>query len=174
MMDRPKAFRRKLHRDLRGSFSEFVRDSGPLLKIAQVNVVQSHRGVTRGLHVSLHPGSAKLVGVVSGKVFDVAVDLRHDSPEYGRVYMFELSADRMVFIPRGFGHGMQSLRKSLLVYCTDKQYEAHVERTVQWNDPALKIDWPMKKPILSEHDQQGMSFEQWGKLHEDAVRFAAP
>lgn len=124
----------------------------------QDNHSQSAKGVLRGLHYQIRSPQGKLVRVVSGAVFDVAVDLRRSSETFGRWVGYELSADnkRQAWIPPGFAHGFLSLRDGteLLYKCTDF-YSAEAERSLIWNDPDIAIAWPlngMAKPLLSDKD----------------------
>jgi len=124
----------------------------------QDNHSQSAKGVLRGLHYQIRSPQGKLVRVVSGAVFDVAVDLRRSSETFGRWVGYELSADnkRQAWIPPGFAHGFLSLREGteLLYKCTDF-YSAEAERSLIWNDPDIAIAWPlngMAKPLLSDKD----------------------
>jgi len=118
----------------------------------------SAKGVLRGLHYQIHSPQGKLVRVVAGAVFDVAVDLRRSSEAFGRWIGFELSAanKRQAWIPPGFAHGFLSLRDGteLLYKCTDF-YSAQDERALHWNDPEIAIAWPMDgiaEPLLSGKD----------------------
>jgi dTDP-4-dehydrorhamnose 3,5-epimerase len=132
----------------------------------QDNQSRSHRNVLRGLHYQIQSPQAKLVRVVTGAVYDVAVDLRRTSPTFGRWVGVELSEanHRMVWIPVGFAHGFLTLtNETQLVYkCTDVYASAH-ERTIMWNDPDLAISWPLAagdEPIVSPKDAIGRSLKE--------------
>jgi dTDP-4-dehydrorhamnose 3,5-epimerase len=132
----------------------------------QDNQSRSHRNVLRGLHYQIQSPQAKLVRVVTGAVYDVAVDLRRTSPTFGRWVGVELSESnhRMVWIPVGFAHGFLTLtNETQLVYkCTDVYASAH-ERTIMWNDPDLAISWPLAagdEPIVSPKDAIGRSLKE--------------
>jgi dTDP-4-dehydrorhamnose 3,5-epimerase len=132
----------------------------------QDNQSKSHRNVLRGLHYQIQSPQAKLVRVVTGAIYDVAVDLRRGSPTFGRWVGMELSETnhRMMLIPVGFAHGFLSLTdETQLVYkCTDF-YAAPHERTIMWNDPDLAIDWPLaagEEPIVSSKDAMGRSLKE--------------
>lgn len=123
----------------------------------QDNRSYSKRGVLRGLHF-LEPGreQAKLVQVLSGRVFDVIVDLRPGSETFGEWLSVELEAEeaQLLFVPRGFAHGFQVLSESALVtYKVDSEYDAAAERSLVWDAPELAVPWPIKPPLLSERDQ---------------------
>ena len=125
----------------------------------QDNESKSGYGVLRGLHFQKPPfEQAKLVRVVKGKVLDVAVDIREDSPTFGKHVSVELSEEnkRQMFVPRGFAHGFVVLSKeAIFQYKCDNYYMPQAEGGILWNDPALNIDWkiPMEDVILSEKDK---------------------
>ena len=123
----------------------------------QDNHSRSARGVLRGLHYQLTDPQGNLVRVVSGSVFDVAVDLRRASPNFGRWVGYELSAEnqRMLWIPPGFGHGFLVLSESAdFLYKTTAYYAPEWDRGVRWNDPDIGIEWPWSgTPTLSAKDQ---------------------
>lgn len=130
----------------------------------QDNHSRSAKGVLRGLHYQIGSPQGKLVRVVSGAVFDVAVDLRRSSETFGRWVGYELSAEnkRQAWIPPGFAHGFLSLQEGteLLYKCTDF-YSAEAERSLIWNDPEIAIAWPfhgMAKPLLSGKDAAAKTF----------------
>ena len=117
----------------------------------------SHHGVLRGLHYQINPAQGKLVRVLHGQVFDVAVDLRRSSPFFGQWIGHELSAEnaRMLWIPPGFGHGFLVLSDGAdFLYKTSAQYAPQWERGIRWDDPDIGINWPAENlPTLSERDQ---------------------
>ncbi len=123
----------------------------------QDNHSRSARGVLRGLHYQLKDPQGKLVRVVNGSVFDVAVDLRRSSPNFGRWVGYELSAEnqRMLWIPPGFGHGFLVLSESAdFLYKTTAYYAPEWDRGVCWNDPEIGIEWPGSgSPTLSAKDR---------------------
>ena len=125
----------------------------------QDNHSKSARNVLRGLHYQIWHPQGKLVRVIAGEVFDVAVDLRRSSPTFGKSVSFTLSAEnkRMAWIPPGFAHGfcVTSDYAEFLYKTTDYWYPEH-ERTLLWNDPALAIDWPLTgEPVLAAKDKTG-------------------
>ena len=126
--------------------------------IAQANIgFNKRKGTIRGMHFQFPPAAeTKLVRVVRGAAYDVAVDLRLDSPTYGRWVAAELSAEngRMLYIPPGCAHGFQTLADDTeLLYQIAPGYEPGLSRGVRWNDPTLGIAWPIANPILSERDR---------------------
>ena len=161
--------------DDRGFFFEsynarrFEQLTGVATNFVQDNHSKSVRNVLRGLHYQIRQPQGKLVRVVSGEVFDVAVDLRERSPTFGRHVALRLSADdpRMLWVPPGFAHGFVVLSDvaEFLYKTTDYWYPEH-ERTLLWNDPALGIDWPVADPLLAPKDAAGTPLAE-------AARYAA-
>ena len=148
---------------------EFARLGLPT-NFVQDNHSKSARGILRGLHYQTQQVQGKLVRVVAGEVFDVAVDMRRDSPTLGRWAGALLSAGnrRMMWIPPGFAHGFYVTTESAeFVYkCTDFYAPEH-EVSMRWDDPAIGIDWPLvdgKPPVLSAKDAAGISFAEAPKL----------
>lgn len=149
--------------DSRGYFFESFSERDFKREVADVDFVQDNEskssyGVVRGLHFQKPPyAQAKLVRVVKGKVLDVAVDLRKESPTFGRYAAMELSEEnhRQMFIPRGFAHGFSVLSDEVIFqYKCDNYYAPQSEGAVAWDDPDLDIDWkiPAEKVLLSEKD----------------------
>jgi len=151
--------------DARGFFTEswneqvFNAATGNSLRFVQDNHSRSARGVLRGLHFQLPPhAQGKLVRVVSGAVFDVAVDMRASSPNFGRWEGVELSAEnqRQLWIPPGFAHGFLVLSESAdFLYKTTDLYAPQSEGAVRWDDPTIGIQWPDTgvPPLLAEKDR---------------------
>lgn len=167
----------KVFGDDRGFFLEsFNQDSFRQATGLDVNFVQdnhsrSRKGVLRGLHYQLPPhAQGKLVRVVSGSVFDVAVDIRRDSPTYGRWVGVSLTAEnhRQLWIPPGLAHGFLVTSESAdFLYKTTAYYAPSHERSIAWNDPAVNIDWPLEgAPHLSSKDA-GSSLLAEHQLHID-------
>jgi len=156
--------RPKVFGDARGFFFESYNRKafaslGINAEFVQDNHSRSAKGVLRGLHYQISQPQGKLVRVVAGEVFDVAVDLRRSSPNFGRVATFQLSAEThdMAWIPPGFAHGFLVLSEHAeFVYKTTDYYAPEFERCLLWNDPALGIDWPLDgAPLLSAKDRAG-------------------
>jgi len=149
--------------DKRGFFmetykqSEFAK-SGIKEKFVQENHSRSKKNVLRGLHYQDKPETqAKLVRCVSGEIFDVAADIRKNSPTYGKWVGVVLSEKnkKEIFIPEGFAHGFCVLsEKAEIIYKTSREYSPKYEKGVIWNDPAINIKWPVKNPLISEKDSQ--------------------
>lgn len=160
----------KVFGDARGFFFEsfnervFAQAMGLDLNFVQDNHSRSARGVLRGLHYQLQQPQGKLVRVVRGSVFDVAVDLRRRSPHFGRWVGVELSEDnhRQMWVPPGFAHGFLVTSESAdFLYKTTDYYAPEHERCVAWNDPVIGIQWPLgAAPVLSGKDQQGKLLAQ--------------
>lgn len=156
----------KVFGDERGFFFEsynqmtFETVTGLSPVFVQDNHSKSTKGVLRGLHYQLPPkAQAKLVRVVQGKVFDVAVDIRKNSPTFGQYIGEVLSADnkKQLWIPEGFAHGFLTLSETAdLLYKTTEYYAAEYEHCIMWNEPAISIQWPIDvEPVLSTKDQHG-------------------
>jgi len=148
-------------RDGRGAFLETWHDerytalgiSGPFV---QDNVSRSVRGVLRGLHFQHPNDQGKLVQVLEGEVFDVAVDVRKGSPTFGKWEGATLSSDnaRQLWIPEGFAHGFcVTSEEAVFAYKCTEYYHRASEHPVRWNDPDIGIEWPIKKPELSDKDK---------------------
>lgn len=139
-------------------------------EFVQDNQSRSSRGALRGLHYQTESVQGKLVRVASGRIFDVAVDMRGDSPSFGESVGLVLDADEhtMLWIPPGFAHGFYVLSESadFLYKCTD-YYAPENEVTLRWDDPALGIDWPLidgQAPTLSAKDSAGLPFAEAPKI----------
>lgn len=145
------------------SFNEraFAEKTGIQAKFVQDNHSRSAKNVLRGLHYQIKQPQGKLVRVISGEVFDVAVDLRKSSPTFGNWASTNLSAENkhMLWVPEGFAHGFLVLSESAeFLYKTTNYYAPAHERCVVWNDPDIGIQWPLQDvPLLSAKDRQGCS-----------------
>jgi dTDP-4-dehydrorhamnose 3,5-epimerase len=132
------------------------------------------KNTVRGFHFQLPPHSeTKLVRVISGKVLDVFLDLRKNSPTFGQWDSIVLSGEnkKMLYIPRGFGHGICTLEdNTAMLYKVDNYYTPDHEGDIIWNDPEIGVDWPLDgKPILSEKDSKAKSFKEFLKKHGDGI-----
>ena len=144
------SYNRRSFREATGIEAEFVQD----------NHSRSARNVVRGLHYQIRQPQGKLVRVTIGAIWDVAVDLRASSPTFGKWVGFRLDAESKAsaWIPAGFAHGFLVVSEAAEVqYKTTDYYAPEHERTLQWNDPALAIQWPLQgEPILAEKDRHGL------------------
>ena len=134
-------------------------------RFVQDNQSLSNKGVLRGLHFQNPPmAQGKLVRVVKGAVYDVAVDLRKESPTYGEHFGIELNEENklMFWVPAGFAHGFATLRnQTVFSYKCSEYYNPKVESGIQWDDSTLNIDWKIENPILSEKDQNNSNFSSF-------------
>tara|TARA_S200000501_G_scaffold272075_1_gene255802 strand:- start:426 stop:941 length:516 start_codon:yes stop_codon:yes gene_type:complete len=155
-----KKIKTKVFYDKRGFFREIFKDKLFKKKFVFDVMSYSKKNVLRGLHIQLKAPQAKIITVTSGKIMDVAVDLRKNSVTFGKycsVIMSEKS-NFSFYIPEGFAHGFLCLSKNCTVnYKCSKYREAKSEATLSWNDKSIAIKWPIKKPILSVKDKVGKS-----------------
>ena len=161
----------KVFGDARGFFMEswnqrLFAEAGLDLHFVQDNHSRSQQGVLRGLHYQIHQPQGKLVRVVAGAVFDVAVDIRHSSPHFGQWVGATLSAEnqQMLWVPPGFAHGFYVLSESAdFLYKTTEFYAPEAERCVIWNDPDIAVDWPLPQgttPLLASKDAAGLPLRE--------------
>ena len=159
----------KVFGDARGFFMESynkraMSEAGITQDFVQDNHSRSAKGVLRGLHYQIRQSQGKLVRVVAGEVYDVAVDMRRSSPNFGRWTGMRISAENklMAWSPPGFAHGFYVLSEfAEFLYKTTDYYAPEHERSLLWNDPALAIDWPLDgEPGLSEKDRLGKPLDQ--------------
>jgi dTDP-4-dehydrorhamnose 3,5-epimerase len=151
-----------VHRDGRGFFVETYhadryREHGIAAPFVQDNHSRSTQGTLRGLHLQLQRPQGKLIHVIEGEIFDVAVDVRRGSPAFGRWVSVTLSADdfRQVYVPPGFAHGFCVVSPIAQVeYKCTEVYNAASEIGIAWNDPAIGINWPTREPHLSTRDSR--------------------
>ena len=161
-------FEPDIFRDERGYFTEsFNEKKLKSLDIDFKGVQDNHclsekKGTLRGLHYQLNPAAqTKIVRVIAGEIFDVAVDIRQGSPTFGQWEGITLSAENrlQIFVPKGFAHGYISLTSNTeVLYKVDEFYSPDYERSILWNDPDIGIDWPLKNPILAEKDLNAPRF----------------
>jgi dTDP-4-dehydrorhamnose 3,5-epimerase len=158
----------KVYGDERGFFFESYNEkvlaevAGVTAHFVQDNHSRSAKNVLRGLHYQIKQPQGKLVRVIAGEVFDVAVDIRKNSPTFGKWTGFNLSAEnkRMAWIPPGFAHGFLVLSDDAeFLYKTTDYWVPEYERCIRWNDTDLAVDWPLQgEPVLSAKDQAGIVF----------------
>ncbi len=154
-------------KDERGYFFESFNmkkyeEKGLNLIFVQDNISKSKKGTIRGLHYQVPPfAQGKLCQVITGKVLDVAVDIRFGSPAFGKYFSIELSGDNhtQLWIPPGFAHGFSVLSKEAIFHykCTEYYSKPH-ERAILYNDPSLNINWGISKPVVSEKDKSNLLF----------------
>jgi len=165
-----KIFRSNIHKDQRGSFKETYKK-----KILRQNkelifhcTSISKQNVLRGLHIQTKNPQAKFLSIIKGRIFDVMVDLRKNSKTFGKHFSIILS-DQLyssIYIPEGFAHVFYALDKENIIYYGCSNYrEKDYEIGILWNDPDLKIKWPVNKPILSKKDSQNISFDEYYKKY---------
>jgi dTDP-4-dehydrorhamnose 3,5-epimerase len=155
-----------VHGDARGFVVETYRrdlwaDFHIDVEFVQHNHSRSSKGTLRGLHFQTEPGQAKLVRCPRGKIFDVAVDLRRDSPTYRQWEGHELDDEshRQLFIPAGFGHGFAVLSgEADVAYLLSSVYDPATEAGIAWDDPDIGVEWPVENPLLSERDKRAPKF----------------
>ena len=154
-------FEPKVFGDERGFFMETWRadryeEAGLPACFVQDNLSFSRRGVLRGLHFQNPDQQGKLVYVLQGEVYDVAVDIRVGSPTFGEWTAITLSSEnkRQLYVPEGFAHGfLVTSSTALFAYKCTARYNAQAEASVLWNDPQIGIEWPVERPVLSEKDR---------------------
>jgi dTDP-4-dehydrorhamnose 3,5-epimerase len=158
-----------VHRDERGFFLESYqaaryRENGIAVDFVQDNHSASIKGTLRGLHIQLPPrAQAKLIRVLDGEIFDVAVDARIGSPTWGRHVSARLSSENhhQLFVPTGFLHGFVVLSERAEVeYKCSQLYAPECELAVRWDDPALGVPWPVEEPLLSPRDRAAPTLEE--------------
>ncbi len=156
----------KIFSDSRGFFLESYSEpryhaAGIRERWVQDNHSRSVKGTLRGLHYQSAPGQAKLVRVTLGAIYDVLVDIRPESPTFGRSCGVQIDSEQhaQVYVPVGFAHGFCVLSDVAEVqYKVSSPYDAATECAIRWNDPELNVDWPIRDPVLSQRDQVSESF----------------
>ncbi|AWR98169.1 dTDP-4-dehydrorhamnose 3,5-epimerase [Acidianus sulfidivorans JP7] len=145
--------------DDRGYFEEVFKESEISKYIScrfvQVNHSYSKKGVLRGLHFQIMPKpQGKLVTVISGRILDVAVDVRRGSPTYKKWVSAEITPGKMIWIPVGFAHGFLALEDSHVLYFVTREFSKEHDSGIAWNDPEINVNWPMTNVIISEKDKK--------------------
>ena len=156
-----------VHNDKRGFFREtFQKKSFSKKKFIFTCVSSSKKNVLRGLHLQTKFAQGKYLSVLKGEIFDVAVDLRNNSKNFGKYFSIKLSDKNgiSVFIPPGFAHGFIGLKKENIIcyHCTNYRSKKN-ELGIIWNDKDINIKWPVKKPILSKKDKKNISIKDYLK-----------
>ena len=158
---------KKTFKDKRGYFRELYLEKHFKTKFPFDVMSYSKKNVLRGLHLQLKNPQAKLITVLHGKIFDVCVDCRSKSKTFGKYFSIYLSEkeNKSLFIPAGFAHGFCSMTDEVVLhYKCSKYRNANSETGILWNDKDLKIQWPVKKAILSAKDNNNIKFSQFKKL----------
>jgi len=159
----------EIHSDQRGFFTEVYKSPefkqhGMTRPFVQVNHSKSIKGVLRGLHYQKEPmAQGKLVSVIEGEIFDVAVDIRTGSPTFGQWIGIRLDSKgkKMLYVPEGFAHGFCVLSEAAqIIYYSTEVYSPEHERGLLWSDPAVGVKWPIKDPILSDKDAVSPKLEE--------------
>ncbi len=150
-----------IYKDRRGFFKEVEKNKILKKRFIFDCFSYSKKNTLRGMHLQRKKSQAKIITVVQGKILDVVVDLRKNSKTYGKYFAIEISQNSnfSLFIPEKFAHGFLCLSKDCAVYykCTNYR-DMKSETTIKWNDKKLNIKWPIKKPILSKKDKNGINF----------------
>lgn len=156
--------KRPTHNDNRGFLKELFEQNKIKKKFIFDYFSLSKKNVIRGLHLQLKKPQAKLISVMTGKIFDVVLDCRKGSPTFGRHFTINISAkdNTSLYIPEGFAHGFCSLENNTILYYKNSNYRnKKYEAGILWNDKDLKIKWPIKKPKISLRDKKNLSFSKF-------------
>ena len=156
------------YKDKRGYFKELIKENKIKHKFPFFVMSYSKQNVIRGLHIQTKNTQGKLITVIKGKIFDIALDLRKNSKTFGKYFKCILSESNSnsIFIPPGFAHGFQALEKNnYIIYSCTKYRDSKSEVAIKFNDDQLKIKWPIKKQILSKKDKNAMSFFNYKKKY---------
>ena len=161
-------FKNKSFKDKRGYFKELIKEKQIKKKLPFTVMSYSKKNVIRGLHIQTKNSQGKLISVLKGKVYDVALDLRKNSKTFGKVFSCILSEknSQSIFIPPGFAHGFCGLEKENYIIYSCTQYRDKVsEKAIKYNDKKLNIKWPTKKPVVSKKDQSAIAFVEFKKKY---------
>ena len=156
------------YKDDRGSFMEILKNKEIKKEFPFVVCSKSKKNVIRGLHIQTKNPQGKYLSVLRGEILDVALDLRKKSKTFGKFFRIILSDKncKSIYIPEGFAHGFCSLTNdTLLLYSCTKYRSAKTEIGIKYNDKDLKIKWPVKKPIVSQKDQDALDFKEYLKKY---------
>jgi dTDP-4-dehydrorhamnose 3,5-epimerase len=163
-----KIFKSEVFKDIRGSFREVYKKKNIKNKNLIFHCLSiSKKNVLRGLHIQTRNSQAKYLTVIKGEIFDVMVDLRKKSRNFGRYFSINLSSKNhcSIYVPEGFAHGFCCLDKENIVYyCSSNYRDKNNEIGILWNDPDINIKWPIKNPILSIKDKKNLSLKEYCKI----------
>ena len=165
-ISKPQKMATVIHPDNRGTFSELHREGGKLgtLHFVQTNLIHSVKGALRGMHYRIDGTQAKLITVLSGEIYDVAINCKQNDPNLGRWEYALLKAGEQFLVPAGYAHGFLSLEESVVLYSSTTVFDAEKERSLRWDDPDVNVHWPVvDKLIMSDKDIKG------GTLHESII-----
>jgi dTDP-4-dehydrorhamnose 3,5-epimerase len=163
-----KIIKSKNYYDNRGLFREVFKNKIINKKFIFGCLSKSKKNVLRGLHIQTKNSQAKFISVIKGEIFDVILDLRKNSKSFGKTFKIVLSDKNAtsIFIPKGCAHGFLSLAKENLVYYTCDEYrDQKSEVGIIWSDKNLKINWPIKNPILSSKDKKNITLDQYKSIY---------
>ncbi|MCP4763773.1 MAG: dTDP-4-dehydrorhamnose 3,5-epimerase [archaeon] len=164
--------------DNRGFFLESYsqkkfKDIGIDIKFVQDNHSKSQKNTVRGLHFQSYPGQDKLIRCTKGKIWDVIVDIRPNSPQFKKWIGIEITSDNFlqIFIPIGYAHGFSVLSDyAEMQYKTSNYYDASLEQTIQWNDSEINVDWKVSEPILSKRDISALNLKEFLEKKPDPFK----
>ena len=163
----PKIIKTKCYNDRRGYLQEIYLKKKLKKSFNFSLVTSSKKNVFRGFHFQLKKQQAKLIYLVKGRLFDIAIDLRRDSKNFGKVYKFNLKEKNILYIPKGFAHGYLSLSsQSVLIYYMTNYRNAKNENGIIWNDKKFKIKYPTKNIIISAKDKKLDTFNDFLKKYK--------
>ena len=163
----PIKIKMKRYLDKRGFFQEIFLEKSFNLKLKFTAIAKSKKNVIRGLHFQLKDKQTKFIYVIDGKILDTVVNLKKNSMSFGKVSKFILSEGEALFIPSHYAHGYECLStKCSVLYHLEKYRNAKYESGIKFDDKKLKIKWKTKKPILSNRDQNHISFEQFKRIYK--------
>ena len=163
-----KIIKSKNYYDNRGLFREVFKNKIINKKFIFGCLSKSKKNVLRGLHIQTKNSQANFISVIKGEIFDIILDLRKNSKSFGKTFKIVLSDKNAtsIFIPKGCAHGFLSLAKENLVYYTCDEYrDQKSEVGIIWSDKNLKINWPIKKPILSSKDKKNITLDQYKSIY---------
>jgi dTDP-4-dehydrorhamnose 3,5-epimerase len=161
-------YQEKTFKDNRGYFRELFKQKYFAQKYPFMYMSFSKKNVIRGLHLQLKKPQSKIITVLSGKILDVSLDCRKNSKTFGKFFKLILSDknNKSILIPKGFAHGFCTLsNKVIMLYKCSDYRSAKTEIGILWNDKDLNINWPVKKPIISNKDRLNLSFKEFKKIN---------
>ena len=166
-ISKPYLIKKRKFSDKRGYFQELFLQKEIKIKIKFTALANSKKNVIRGMHFQLRNKQTKIISVISGKILDVAINLKKNSKEFGKIYYYILNEGDTVFIPNHYAHGYECLsKKASIIYHLDNYRDAKNESGIPYNDQKLKIKWKTKKPILSLRDKNHFSFLEFKQKYK--------